>query len=413
MKRRVVVTGLGAITPLAIGAEPSWKALCQGESGIDRVTSFDATDFKTQIAGEIKDFNPQDFLTRKVVQRMDRFVLLALVAAQMALEDSKLQINADNASRVASIVGTAMAGLLTIEKNHQSMLKGDYDEIRHYFIPSFLSSTASCQIAMHTGARGPNISPASSCAAGTHAIGLAFKIIQNGGADAAIAGGAEAPICALMFRGLDAMGACSMRNDQPQKASRPFDKERDGFVTSEGAGILILEELGLAQARGATIYAEVAGFGSSGDAYHMTSPSPDGRGAAECMNMALDDANITPGEVDYVNSHGTSTIVNDISETLAIKSVFGEHSKRVAVSSNKSMIGHLLGASGAVEDIFSILSIRDGIIPPTINYETPDPRCDLDYVPKLARKARVDVVISNSLGLGGTNGTMILKRYIS
>ncbi len=411
MKRRVVVTGLGAITPLGIGAEASWQSLCEGRSGIGPVTRFDASGFRTRIAGEVGGFNPEDFMPRKLVRRSDRFIHFALAAARMAVEDAGLAINGTNADRVGVSVGTAMGGVGSLEENERLLLSGAQNQISPFFIPSFICNMATGQIAIHFGARGPNMCSVTACASGTHAIGDACQVIQRGEAEAMIAGGAEAAIVPIVFAGLDVLKVMSARNDDPGGASRPFDSERDGFVISEGAGIVILEELESARNRGARIYAEVLGYGHNSDAYHITAPDPDGQGAAGCMRMALSDAGISPEAVDYINAHGTSTVLNDISETRAIKSVFRGHSRRIPVSSNKSMTGHLWGGSGGVEAIFSILTITRGIIPPTINYTTPDPECALDYVPNTARQAKVRVVLSNSFGFGSTNGTLILGEF--
>jgi 3-oxoacyl-[acyl-carrier-protein] synthase II len=411
VKRRVVITGVGAITPLGIGVEKSWQALCQGKSGIGAVTRFDASNFRTRIAGEVKGFNPLDFMDNKLVRRGDRFIHFALAATQMAMEDSGLTINASNSERVGVSVGTAMGGIETLEKNHRLLLQGARHQISPFFIPSFLANMAPGQVAIEFGARGVNMCSVTACASGTQAIGNAFRVIQRGEADVMIAGGAEAAISPLIFAGLDVIKVMSARNDEPEKASRPFDHDRDGFVIGEGAGIVILEELEFALNRGAKIYGEVLGYGLNSDAYHITAPDPDGRGAASCMRMALKDAGISIDGVDYINAHGTSTVLNDLAETLAIKSVFEGRSKKIPVSSNKSMIGHLWGAAGVVEAIFCLLTINRGIIPPTINYETPDPECDLDYVPNVARRAEVKVAISNSFGFGSTNATLILGRF--
>lgn len=413
MKRRVVVTGLGAITPLGIGVEESWQSLCQGKSGIGMITRFDATDFRTRMAGGVNGFNPLDFIDRKLVRRGDRFIHFALAATQMAVDDSKLTINPSNAARVGVIVGTAIGGIESLERNHQLLLQGARHRISPFFIPGFIANMASGQVAIQFGAKGPNICPVTACAAGTHAIGDALRIIQRGEADAMIAGGAEAAISPIIFAGLDALRVMSTRNEAPQKASRPFDKDRDGFIISEGAGIVILEDLDFALNRGARIYAEVVGYGFNSDAHHITAPDPEGKGAANCMKMALEDAGISGDKIDYINAHGTSTLLNDLSETLAIKSVFQGRSQNIPVSANKSIIGHLWGAAGAVEAIFCILTITQGIIPPTINYETPDPKCDLDYVPNVAREAKVRVALSNSFGFGSTNATLIFSHFPS
>ncbi len=411
MKRRVVVTGLGAITPLGIGVEKSWQSLCQGKSGIGMVTRFDATGFRTRIAGEVKEFNPLDFMGRKLIRRADRFIQFALASTQMAVEDSKLIVNSSNADRVGVAVGTAIGGIESLDKNYQLLLQGARHQISPFFIPCFIANMASGQVAIQFGAEGPNMCSVTACASGTHAIGNAFRVIQGGEADVMIAGGAEAAISPIIFAGLDAIRVTSTRNEEPEKASRPFDKDRDGFVTSEGSGVVILEELEFALNRGARIYAEVLGYGFNSDAYHITAPDPEGKGAANCMRMALNDAGISIDEIDYINAHGTSTPLNDLSETRAIKSVFQGRSNRIPVSANKSMIGHLWGAAGVVEAIFCILTIKQGIIPPTINYETPDPECDLDYVPNVAREAKVRVALSNSFGFGSTNGALIFSQF--
>jgi 3-oxoacyl-[acyl-carrier-protein] synthase II len=411
MKRRVVITGLGEVTPLGVGVEASWQALCQGKSGVGIVTGFDASGFRTRIAGEVKGFNPLDFIDRKLARRGDRFIHFALAATRMAVEDSGLKINAGNSERVGVSVGTAMGGIESIEKNHQLLLEGARQQISPFFVPGFLCNMAAGQIAIEFGARGANMCSVTACASGTHAIGDAFRVIQLGEVDAMIAGGAEAAIRPLVFAGLDPVRVMSTRNEAPEKASRPFDKERDGFVIGDGAGIVILEELEFAQNRGARIYGEVLGYGLNSDAYHITAPDPEGIGAASCMKMALDDAGISTSQVDYINAHGTSTVLNDLSETRAIKSVFGERSYKIPVSSNKSMIGHMWAGAGAVEAISCLLTIYKGIIPPTINYETPDPECDLDYVPNVARKAEVKIALSNSFGFGSTNGSLIFGDF--
>jgi len=410
VKRRVVVTGMGAVTPLGIGVEESWQSLCAGKSGVGAVTRFDASSFRTQVAGEVKGFNPSDFIDRKLVRRGDRFIHFALAATRMALEDSDLTINDSNSERVGVSVGTAMGGVESLEKNHQLLLQGKRRQITPFFIPSFLCNMATGQIAITFGARGANMCSVTACASGTQAIGNAFRVIQKGEVDAMIAGGAEAAISPLIFAGLDVIKVMTARNDEPEKASRPFDKERDGFIISEGGGVVILEELESARNRGAKIYGEMLGYGLNSDAYHITAPDPDGRGAAGCMRMALDDAGISTGEIDYINAHGTSTVLNDLSETKAIKSVFGGRSKQIPISSNKSMVGHMWAGAGVVEAIFSLLTINHGIIPPTINYEAPDPECDLDYVPNVAREAEVKIALSNSFGFGSTNATLILGR---
>jgi len=411
VKRRVVITGVGAVTPLGIGVEKSWQSLCQGKSGIGVITRFDASDFRTKIAGEVNGFEPSDFIDRKLVRRGDRFIHFALAATRMAMEDSGLTISDSNSERVGVSVGTAMGGIESLEKNHQLLLQGARHQISPFFIPSFLANMASGQIAIEFGARGVNMCSVTACASGTQAIGNAFRVIQQGEADAVVAGGAEAAIRPLIFAGLDVIKVMTARNNEPEKASRPFDRDRDGFIIGEGGGIVILEELEFALGRGARIYGEVLGYGLNSDAYHITAPDPDGKGAASCMKMALNDAGISIDMVDYINAHGTSTVLNDLSETRAIKSVFQGRSKQIPISSNKSMIGHLWGAAGAVEAIFCLLTINHGIIPPTINYETPDPECDLDYVPNVARKAGVKVALSNSFGFGSTNATLIFSQF--
>ena len=411
LKRRVVVTGLGMVTPIGTEVNQSWQNLCNGKPGITEITRFDTTGFGTKIAGEVKDFNAEDFIDKKLARRMDRYIHFALASAQMAIEDAKLKIADNLKERVGVTVGTTGGGIETWEKNQRLLLQGALHEISPFFIPAYITNMAAAQIALRFGAKGPNFAPTTACAAGTHALGDAFRLIQRGDVEVMMAGGSEAGVNPLSIAGLDAMRALSHRNDAPQKASRPFDRDRDGFVTSEGAGIVVLEELDFALERGANIYAEVVGYGANCDAYHISSPSPDGEGATKCMRLALADADIAPDEVDYINAHGTSTVRNDRSETMAIKAAFGEHARKLAISSNKSMIGHLWGGSGAVEAIFTIFTIKQGIIPPTINYETPDPECDLDYVPNRARKAKVKTAISNSFGFGGTNGVLVFKEF--
>ena len=413
MKRRVVVTGLGLITPLGTGIQKTWEGLCKGASGIDRITTFDTSEFPVQIAGEVKDFNPEDFIERKEIKKMDVFIQYALSAGSMAIEDAELKITEENADRVGVIVGAGIGGIQTIERYHSVLLENGQRRISPFFIPMLITNLAAGQISMRFGARGPNSCVTTACAAGTHAIGDSFKIIQRGDADAMIAGGSESAITPLTIAGFANMKALSSRNDTPQKASRPFDVERDGFVIAEGAGIVVLEELEVALARRAKIYAEVTGYGMTADAYHMTAPDPEGRGVVNCMRVALRDAGIAPEAVNYINAHGTSTPYNDKHETSAIKHVFGEHVHQLAVSSTKSMTGHLLGAAGGVEAAFCALALSEGIIPPTINYEHPDPECDLDYVPNHARHIDLENVISNSFGFGGTNACIVLKKYIA
>ena len=411
MQRRIVVTGLGLVTPLGIGVEETWSALVAGKSGISRITRFDASNLATQIAGEIKDFRPEDFVSRKEVRRMDDFTAYSMAAAHMAVENAKLQIGANNAERAGVVIGTGLGGLRTMEKFLQILLEHGPKKVSPFFIPMLIANMAPGQISIAFGAKGPNMAIETACAAGTHAIGDAFKLIQSGVADVMITGGVEAATTPLGVSGFNAMRAISTRNDEPEKASRPFDRDRDGFVMGEGSGIVILEELNHALERGAPVRAEVIGYGLTADAFHITAPAPDGEGMARCMKMALDDAGVAPEEVEYINAHGTSTDLNDRFETQAIKTVFGEHAYKLAVSSTKSMTGHLLGGAGGVETAFTVLAIERGILPPTINYENPDPDCDLDYVPNVCRRAEVRTALSNSFGFGGTNAALVLRRY--
>ncbi len=411
LRRRVVVTGMGMVSPLGISVEKSWQALIQGKSGVGRITKFDPTGFDTQIAAEVKGFVPENFIDKKEIKRMDIFIQYAVAGSVMAMEDSQLKITPANAERVGVVVGAGLGGLTTIETFHKILMERGPGRISPFFIPALIVNEAPGQISMRFGAKGPNTSVVTACATGNHNIGDAWRIIQRGDADAVIAGGVEATVTPLAVSGFNAMKALSTRNQEPEKASRPFDKDRDGFVMGEGAGIIILEELTQALDRGAKIYAEIIGYGLTGDAYHITAPAPDGEGAARCMQMALKDSGISPEEVDYINAHGTSTYYNDIYETMAIKTVFKEHAKKLPVSSTKSMTGHLLGGAGGVESIFTILTICNGIMPPTINYETPDPECDLDYVPNQARNGSVRVALSNSFGFGGTNAVLAFKKF--
>lgn len=408
--RRVVVTGVGVVSALGTGTEKNWSALMAGKSGIDRITRFDASDLPSQIAGEVKDFNPEDFIDKKEVKKMDTFIHFALAAADMAMKDSGLQVTEENAERVGVVVGAGLGGLPAIEKYHEVLMNGGYKKVTPFFIPMLIINLAPGHISIRFGAKGPNLSTVTACATGTHSIGDAYHIIKRGDADAMIAGGAESTITPLGIAGFNVMKALSTRNDDPTRASRPFDKGRDGFIMAEGAGIVVLEEYESAKKRGAKIYAEVVGYGATGDAYHITAPGPDGEGAARCMKMALRHAGMNPEEVDYINAHGTSTHFNDLYETMAIKSVFGDHARKLMVSSTKSMTGHSLGAAGGIEAVYSLLAMERGAVPPTINYEEPDPECDLDYVPNQARQAEVRVAMSNSLGFGGTNGTLIFKK---
>ena len=409
-QRRVVITGLGIVSPLGTGVEKNWQAVLEGRSGIRKITRFATDGFASRIAGEVPDFKAEDFIESKEIKKMDLFIQYALGAAAMAVEDSGLKIEGEFAEEVGVIIGVGLCGLDTIEVTHKALLDGGPRKISPFFIPKVISNLAAGHIAIRYGAKGVNWTPTSACASGTHAIGEAFHLIRRGMQDAVIAGGAESVITPLGVGGFSSMKALSTRNDEPERASRPFDKERDGFVVGEGSGVLILEEREQAVKRGAKIYAEVIGYAANGDAYHMTAPSPEGEGAARCMRLALKDAGIAPSDIDYINAHGTSTEYNDANETTAIKTVFGEQVAKLAVSSTKSMTGHLLGAAGAVEGVYSVLALRDGVLPPTINYENPDPACDLDYVPNKARKAAIEVALSNSFGFGGTNACAIFRR---
>jgi len=412
LKRRVVVTGVGLVTPLGVGIENVWKRILNGESGIGPTTRFDVTRHDTKFAGEVKDFMAGDFVSPKEIKRIDLFIQYALAASKIAIEDSGLDMGREEAERVGVVVGTGLGGLPTLEKYHSILLERGPGRISPFFIPMLIANEAPGHIAIQFGMKGPNLCIVTACATGAHSIGESFRIIQYGDADVMVAGGTEANLTPLTVGGFNAMKALSTRNDAPEKASRPFEKDRDGFVVSEGCGIIIMEELEHAKKRGAKIYAEIAGYGYNGDAYHITAPCPDGDGFVRCIKVALKDANIRPEEVDYINAHGTSTELNDYIETLAIKEVFKDGAYKIPVSSTKSMTGHLLGAAGAIEAIFSVLSIRDQICPPTINYETPDPQCDLDYVPNVSRKHKIDVVLSNSFGFGGTNSTLVFRRYL-
>lgn len=410
-KTRVVVTGLGLVTPLGIGTKASWQAAIEGNSGICPITQFDASQMPVRIAGEIKDFDPALYIEVKEVKKMDRFIHFAMAAATMAVEDSGLQITEENAERVGVIIGAGMGGLPAIEHYHKAYLEKGYKRISPFFIPMLIINLASGNVSIKFGAKGPNSAAVTACATGSHSIGDAFKMIQRGDADVMIAGGTESVITPLGVGGFAVMRALSTRNEEPEKASRPFDAERDGFVMGEGAGVIILESLQSALKRRAKIYAEIIGYGMSSDAYHITTPSPEGEGAARCMKAALKDAAVEIEKVSYINAHGTSTKYGDELESAAIKTVFGDHAYKICVSSTKSMTGHLLGAAGGVEAIFSILSIYNSIVPPTINLENPDPECDLDYVPNNARQIDVECAMSNSFGFGGTNACLLFKKY--
>jgi len=412
LNRRVVITGLGLVTPVGIGVAESWSAICAGKSGAGEITRFDASDYGTRIAAEVKGFNPEDHLLKKEAKRTQPFIAYAIAAARMAIADSGLQITEENAPRIGVVTGCGLGGLQTLEEHTLIIHEKGPRRVSPFFIPMMIGNMAPGMISIYFGAKGPNSSIATACAAGTHAVGEAFRLIQYGRADAMITGGMESTITPTCVAGFGAMKALSSRNDEPEKASRPFDKDRDGFVVGEGSGILILEPLDAALARGARIYAEVIGFGMSGDGFHMTSPPPGGEGAVRCMKEAVADAGIRPEDIDYINAHGTSTPINDVYETQAVKTLFGEHAKKLAISSTKSMTGHLLGAAGGIESVFTALSIFDGIMPPTINLDNPDPECDLDYVPNQARPQAVNVTLSNSFGLGGQNACLVLKKFV-
>lgn len=415
-KRRVVVTGLGAVTPIGCTIDEFWKSIIEGKSGVKRLTCFDPTNFTTKIAAEVRNFDPSPYLSLKEMKRMDRFVQFAVCSAKMAMADSGIQLDNEDRDRFGVMIGSGIGGLHTVEAEHRQYIalgpeKGP-SRISPFLIPMLIVNMASGQTSITLGLKGPNSAVATACATGNHAIGDALRIVQRGEADVMVCGGSEAAITHMGFGGFCALKALSSAyNDQPEKASRPFDKNRDGFVMGEGAGVVILEEAERAVKRGAKIYCELAGYGMSGDAYHMTAPDPAGDGGVRCMNAAIKDAGLKPQDVNYVNAHGTSTLYNDKIETLAIKKVFGDHAKKLAVSSTKSIMGHLLGAAGGVELIVSALAIKEGILPPTINYETPDPDCDLDYVPNKPRAAKVNVVMSNALGFGGHNAALIVKKF--
>ncbi|MBF8982174.1 beta-ketoacyl-ACP synthase II [Lutibacter sp. B2] len=410
--RRVVVTGIGAITPIGIGKNEFLNSLKEGKSGIDKITRFDTTDYNVKIAGEVKDFNPLDYIDKKEAKRMDRFTQFGVAASKLAIEDSNLDIENIDQNKFGVIVGSGIGGIETLETEHEKLLEKGPGRVSPFFIPMMISNMASGRISMAFGAKGPNTTVVTACASATNAVGDAFKVIQRGDADIMITGGTEASITPMSVSGFINMKALSTRNDEPTKASRPFDKDRDGFVMGEGAGMLILEELEHALKRGAHIYAEVAGYGMSADAYHITSPAPGGEGAVRSMKNAIDDANVKIEDIDYINAHGTSTTFNDKFESMAIKSLFNEHAYKLAVSSTKSMTGHLLGAAGGIEAIVCALAIHEKFVPPTINYTTvDDDECDLDYVPNKGREQEVNYALSNSLGFGGHNASILLKKY--
>ena len=410
MKRRVVVTGIGAVTPLGNDAQTSWDNLIQGKSGIGPLTRLNPDDYPAKVAAEVKDFSISDYVDRKEARKMDRFTHYALAASKMALEDSRLEITGENAERVGVWIGSGIGGMETFESQYETFLNRGYRRVSPFFVPMMIPDMAAGQVSIYTGAKGFNSCTVTACATGTNSIGDAFKVIQRGDADAMITGGAEAPITKMAVAGFCANTALST-NPDPETACRPFDSERDGFIIGEGAGIVILEELEHAVARGATIYAEVKGYAATGDAYHITAPAPGGEGGVRCMRQAVTDSGLKPEDIDYINAHGTSTEYNDKYETMAIKEVFGEHAYDLAVSSTKSMTGHLLGAAGGVEAIFTVQAIKHGILPPTINLRNPDPECNLDYVPNEARKKPIHAALSNSLGFGGHNATLVFSKY--
>lgn len=410
MQKRVVITGLAAISPVGTGKDKFWQALVAGQSGIGPITRFDATAMPVRFAGEVKDFDAGLFFDRKEARRLDRFAQYAVAGARMAVEDAALDLEKENRDRVGVIFATGIGGMETFEEQTRVLLERGPNRVSPFFVPMMIANMAAGQISINLGARGVNLTVVNACASGTNAVGEAFRTLQRGDADVVITGGSEASVTPLTVAGFAALKALSVRNDDPMRASRPFDRGRDGFVLGEGAGVLVLETLEHARARGARIYAEVAGYGCTADAYHITAPAPDGSAATRAMALALEDAGLKPEDVDYINAHGTSTELNDRQETLAIKNLFGAGASRLAVSSTKSMIGHLLGAAGAIELVATALTIAYGVIPPTINYEEPDPECDLDYVPNVARERQVAVAMSNSFGFGGHNATVVLRK---
>jgi len=411
LNRRVVVTGIGLVSALGIGTSETWAALLAGQSGVTRITRFDVSSYATQIAAEVKGFDPLAFIEKKDIKKMDLFIQYAIAAAQFAMDDSRLQITDVNAPNIGVYIGSGIGGFITIEREHEALLNGGPRRVSPFFIPSAIINLASGQVSIRFGAKGPNSATCTACSASAHAIGDAYEIIKRCDADAMIAGGSEAAICAMSVGGFGQLRALSTRNDEPMRASRPFDKDRDGFIIGEGAGVLILEELEHARRRGATIYAEIVGYGMSSDAYHMTAPSEDGDGARRVMAMAIRKAGIAPSDVDYINAHGTSTPYNDRLETLAIHNCFGEHAEQLAISSTKSMTGHLLGGAGGLEAGITALAVHNQIAPPTINLDDPDPECDLDYVPHQSRQMPIRYALSNSFGFGGTNAALLFKKY--
>ena len=411
MSRRVVITGIGLVSSLGIGTSENWKALLAGTSGVARITKFDASGFAAQIAAEVKGFDPLQFIDKKDVKKMDVFIQYAIAASQFAMDDSGLVITPENAPTIGVYIASGIGGFATIEREHEALLEGGPRKISPFFIPSAIINLAAGQVSIRFGAKGPNLATCTACSASAHSVGESFEIIRRGDAEAMIAGGSEAAITPMSVGGFGRMQALSTRNDDPARASRPFDRDRDGFIIGEGAGVIILEELDHARRRGARIYAELVGYGASADAYHITAPSEDGEGAIRVMNAALKKACITPDKVDYINAHGTSTPYNDRLETLAIKKCFGDHARKLVISSTKSMTGHLLGAAGGLEAGIAALAVHDQEVPPTINLDHPDPECDLDYVPHKSRKLKVDYALSNSFGFGGTNAALLFKRY--
>jgi len=412
MKKRVVVTGMGIISPLGIGLDENWAAVTEGKSGVGLITRFDTESFPVKIAGEVKGFDPGDYINHKDVKKMDTFIHYALVCSQMAIADSGYEVTEENAERVGVLVGVGLCGLPAIEKYHDIYKEKGVKKITPFFIPMLISNLASGQISIHLGTKGPNTCVVTACATGTHSIGDAARMIQYGDVDAMIAGGTESVITPLGVGGFSAAKALSTRNDDPEGASRPFERDRDGFVMGEGCGVVILEELESAKKRGAKIYGEIAGYGLNSDAYHITATDPEGKGAARCMELAIKNGGVNKEDIGYINAHGTSTSA-DATETTAIKSVFGENAPKLAVSSTKSMTGHLLGAAGGVEAIFALKALKHGVIPPTINHANPDPLCDLDYVPNQAREKKIKFALSNSFGFGGTNGVLIFKQWLN
>ncbi len=411
MSRRVVITGIGLVSALGIGTRETWAGLLAGQSGVTRVTRFDVSAYAAQIAAEVKGFEPLNWIEKKDIKKMDLFIQYAIAASQFAVDDAALTITAENATDIGVFIGSGIGGFITIEREHEELLKGGPRKVSPFFIPSAIINLASGQVSIRFGAKGPNLATCTACSASAHAIGESFEIIKRGDAVAMIAGGSEAAITPMSQGGFGQLRALSTRNDEPARASRPFDKDRDGFIIGEGAGVVILEELEFAKARGARIYAELVGYGSTADAYHMTAPSEDGDGARRAMAMAVRKAGIRPDEVDYINAHGTSTPYNDKLETLAIKNCFGDHAYKVAISSTKSMTGHLLGGAGGLEAGITALAVQEGVVPPTINLDNPDPECDLDYVPHTKRELSIRYALSNSFGFGGTNATLLFKKY--